>query len=150
MRGENLDTRSILEKIKLGQLSVDKAEQMLRRQPFEEMGFATLDTHRKLRSRFVEVIFCSGKTDEHLLHIVEKLYEEEGEVFGTRASLHQYELLKQTYELIQYDPISKIIKIEKEEKIRTGNIVVCTAGTADITVAEEAAQTAEYFGSYVE
>ena len=79
-----------------------------------------------------------------------KLYEEEGEVFGTRASRHQYELLKEKYPQIQYDEISHIIKIEKEGKEKKGKIAVCTAGTADIPVAEEAAQTAEYFGNYVE
>ncbi len=145
-----MDVHEILKKIKTGEFSIEEAEGMLRRQPFEEMGFAKLDMHRKLRSGFAEVIFCSGKTDEHLLHIVERLYKEDGEVFGTRASTHQYEILKEKYPKIQYDPISKIIKIEKIGKERKGNIAVCTAGTADIPVAEEAAQTAEYFGSRVE
>ncbi len=71
-------------------------------------------------------------------------------MFGTRASRHQYELLKAKYPQIQYDEISHIIKIEKEGKEKKGKIAVCTAGTADIPVAEEAAQTAEYFGNYVE
>lgn len=146
----NLEIHQILEKIKMGELEVEEAESMLRRQPFEEMGFAKLDTHRKLRSGFAEVIFCSGKTDENLLHIIERLYREDGEVFGTRASVHQYEMLKKHYPEIQYDSLSKILKIEESGKERKGKIVVCTAGTADIPVAEEAAQTAEYFGSNVE
>ena len=70
--------------------------------------------------------------------------------FGTRASTHQYELIREQFPQVSYDPISKIIKIEKENKKKNGRIAVCTAGTADIPVAEEAAQTAEYFGSYVE
>lgn len=140
----------ILEKVKNGQISIEEAENYFRREPFEEMGYAKLDTHRKVRSGFAEVIFCSGKSDEHLLNIFKRLYEVEGEVFGTRASNHQYELIKKHFPKVKYDPLSKIIKIEKENKKRIGKIVVCTAGTADIPVAEEAAQTAEYFGSNVE
>lgn len=145
-----MDPHDILVKLKNGDITLEKAEQFFRRQPFEELGYAKLDTHRKIRSGFAEVIFCSGKANEHLLHIFEKLYEAEGEVFGTRASAGQFELLKEKYPQTQYDPISGIVKIEKEGKERKGCIAVCTAGTADIKVAEEAAQTAEYFGSYVE
>lgn len=145
-----MDTREILKKFKKGEISLDETEQYFRRAPFDEMGYAKLDTHRKLRSGFPEVIFCSGKADEHLLPIVKRLYEENGEVFGTRATREQYEMLREQFPQIQYDPISRIIRIEKEEKERSGLIAVCTAGTADIPVAEEAAQTAEYFGAKVE
>lgn len=145
-----METHDILLKLKNDEISVEEAEQYIRRLPYEEMGFAKLDTHRKLRSGFAEVIFCSGKADDHLLKIFGKLYEEDGEVFGTRASKLQYELIKEKYPETQYDEISRIIKIEKPDKKKQGKIAVCTAGTADIPVAEEAAQTAEYFGSYVE
>ena len=145
-----MDTHEILMKLKNGELSVKEAEGHLRRQPFEELGYAKIDTHRKLRSGFPEVVFCSGKADEHLLEIFGKLYEMEGEVFGTRASQRQYELLKERYPDVQYDTVSGIIKIENPGKEKQGCITVCTAGTSDIAVAEEAAQTAEYFGSYVE
>ena len=80
-----MDTHEILMKLKNGELSVEEAERHLRRQPFEELGYAKIDTHRKLRSGFPEVVFCSGKADEHLLEIFGKIYEMEGEVFGTRA-----------------------------------------------------------------
>lgn len=145
-----METHEVLEKVKTGEMSVEEAEQYFRREPFEEMGYAKLDTHRKLRSGFPEVVFCSGKTEEHLLHIYKKLYEENGEVLGTRASREQYEILKKELPEAEYDPLSKILKIEKKEKEYIGKIAVCTAGTADIPVAEEAAQTAEYFGSRVE
>lgn len=145
-----MKAKELLEKVKIGEISVEDAENYFRRQPFEELGFAKLDTHRKLRSGFAEVIFCSGKTKEHLLEIVKRLYQEEGEVFGTRASQEQYEFIKQEFAFAEYDPLSRIIKIEKGGKTRQGKIAVCTAGTADIAVAEEAAQTAEYFGSQVE
>lgn len=145
-----MELQEILEKVKTGELSVKEAELHLRREPFEELGYAKLDTHRKVRSGFAEVVFCSGKADEHLLHIYQKLYEEEGEVFGTRANEAQYELVKTVIPDIEYDKISRILKLEKKGKKRIGRIAVCTAGTADIPVAEEAAQTAEYFGSNVE
>lgn len=145
-----METQEILKKVKAGEISVEEAELFFRRQPFEEMGYAKLDTHRKMRSGFAEVIFCSGKADAHLLNIFGKLYEQDGEVMGTRATSHQYEMIKAAYPEVVYDEISRIIKIEKPGKQRVGKIAVCSAGTADIPVAEEAAQTAEYFGSHVE
>lgn len=144
-----MDTRDVLEQVKSGNMTVEEAEGYFRRAPFEEMGFAKLDIHRKLRSGFAEVVFCSGKADEHLLAIYEHLYESDGEVFGTRASQAQYELIRKRFPQVVYDPNSHILKIEKEKE-HMGKIVVCTAGTADIGVAEEAAQTAEYFGTHVE
>lgn len=145
-----MKTIDILNKVKDQEMTVEEAERFFRREPFQEMGYAKLDTHREIRSGFPEVIFCSGKAHTHLLPIVKRLYEDNGEVFGTRASQEQYEMLKEIYPDIQYDPISHVIKIEKQGKEHTGLIAVCTAGTADIPVAEEAAQTAEYFGSHVE
>ena len=145
-----MEIQTILEQVKQGTMTVEEAEKMLRRKPFEDLGYAKLDTHRKIRSGFPEVIFCSGKADEHLLNIFGRLLKEEGEVLGTRASKEQYALIKTQYPQAVYDPVSGIVKVEKPDKLRRGKIVVCTAGTADIPVAEEAAQTAEYFGSYVE
>lgn len=145
-----MDIHEILEGVKNGIISIEQAEGILKRQPFEELGYAKLDTHRKLRSGFPEVIFCSGKAEEHLLAIFGRLLEEEGEVLGTRASQEQYALIQEKYPQTSYDPVSRIIKAEKPGKVKEGKIVVCTAGTADIPVAEEAAQTAEFFGSYVE
>lgn len=145
-----MEAHEILEKVKSGEMSVKEAEQYFKKEPFMEMGYAKLDTHRAVRSGFPEVVFCSGKADDHLVHIYETLYRENGEVFGTRASKEQYELVKKQIPGITYDPISRILKYEKEGKERRGKIAVCTAGTADIPVAEEAAQAAEYFQSSVE
>lgn len=145
-----MEIREILEKLKSGEISIEKAESELKVQPFEDYGFAKLDSHRKIRSGFGEVIFCSGKPDEYLIEIYQKMYESNGEVFGTRADEHQYQVIKRVLPQVNYDKISHILKIEKEDKIRKGNVVVCTAGTADIPVAEEAAQTAEFFGTKVE
>ncbi len=144
-----METKAILEKVQQGEISIQEAENLLRRQPFEDLGYAKLDSHRKLRSGFAEVVFCPGKVDQHLLSIFERIYSSEGEVLGTRASLQQAEMIQSLYPDAIYDPISRIIKIEKPNKQRKGLIAVCTAGTADIPIAEEAAQTAEFLGNNV-
>ncbi|MBD5541783.1 MAG: nickel pincer cofactor biosynthesis protein LarB [Lachnospiraceae bacterium] len=145
-----MEAREILEQVKAGKISIEDAEKFFKKQPFEELGYAKLDSHREIRSGFPEVIFCSGKPDEYLVSIYKKMYEANGEAFGTRASAHQYELVKEVIPQISYDEISHILKVEKDNKERSGKIAVCTAGTADIPVAEEAAQTAEFFGAAVE
>ena len=142
--------QEILENVKEGNLSVKDGEELLIKEGFADMEYAKLDTGRKARTGFAEVVYCSGKADEHLVQIYRRLYEEEGEAFGTRASGHQYELIREIFPNAVYDPISRILKIPGPPKEKTGKIAVCTAGTADIPVAEEAAQTAEYFGTYVE
>ena len=148
-----MDTREILEQVKNGTMSVKEAENYFRREPYEELGFAKLDMHRNVRQGFGEVVFCSGKADEHLLKIFEHLYAANGEVMGTRASDHQATLIKERFPEASYDPIARILKVESEEsekKEKKGLIAVCTAGTADVPVAEEAAATAEFFGNRVE
>ena len=140
----------ILSKVKSGELTVEEAERFFKKQPFEELGFAKLDSHRVIRSGFPEVIFCSKKPDDFLVNIYQKMYELNGEVFGTRATKHQYEIVKAVIPEITYDEVSQILKYEKPDKKHIGKIAVCTAGTADIPVAEEAAQTAEFFGAKVE
>ena len=147
-----METREILEKVKRGEISVEDAESFFRKEPFEEMGFAKLDLHREVRTSFPEVIFCSGKPDEYLVNIYQKMVEATGRAFGTRASAEQYELVKKVLPQAIYDPVSKILKVEPEGGMPegTGMIAVCSGGTADVPVAEEAAQTAEYFGARVE
>ncbi len=117
---------------------------------FYDLGFAKLDTGRKERTGFSEVVFCQGKDDAFLKEIFSRLFEANGEVLGTRATQSQFELVKKILPQATYDRVSRIIKVQDEKKNFVGNIAVCTAGTADISVAEEAAQTAEFFGSKVE
>ena len=145
-----MDIKDLLKQVKNGTIEIEEAEKYLRKQPYEEMGYAKLDSHREIRSGFPEVVYCSGKPDEFLASIYQKIYDENGEVFGTRASEHQYEIVKQVLPQVVYDPISHILKIEKEDKEHIGKIAICSAGTADIPVAEEAAQTAEFFGANVD
>ena len=145
-----VEAREVLEQVKAGKISIEDAEKYFKKQPFEDLGYAKLDTHREIRSGFPEVIYCSGKPDEYLADIYVRLFEQNGEAFGTRASTHQYEVVKEVLPEVTYDTVSHILKAEKPDKKRYGKIAVCTAGTADIPVAEEAAQTAEYFGANVE
>ena len=93
-----MEAREVLEKVKNNEISIEEAEKYFKKEPFEEMGYAKLDTHREIRSGFPEVIFCARKADEHLLKIFTRLYEQDGEVFGTRASEHQYELIRELLE----------------------------------------------------
>ncbi len=145
-----MDTREVLQLVKDGGITIDKAVEFFDKKPYEEMGFAKLDTNREQRSGFAEVVFCQGKTDEQLLAIYQKLYDANGEVFGTRASKEQYDLVKNVMWDVEYDEVSRILKVSPKEHKKVGRIAICTAGTADIPVAEEAAQTAEFFGSHVE
>ena len=145
-----MDVHKMLEQVKAGQLDIAEAEAKLKDLPYEDLGYAKLDHHRKLRSGFGETIFCQGKPDPYLKEIFLKFYERDGEVLGTRASQAQYELIRSLVPAAVYDPISRIVKVEKPDKELVGCVAVCTGGTADIPVAEEAAQTAEYFGTKVD
>lgn len=141
---------NILEQVKSGAITVEDAEKIIAAHHYTEMDYAKLDTDRKKRTGFSEVVYCSGKKDPFLLNIYKRLYETEGEVLGTRATEHQYQFLKESIPEVMYDPVSRLLKIEPKEKKRIGKIAVCCAGTADVPVAEEAAQTAEFFGTNVE
>ena len=141
-----MDVRELLEQVKSGSVEIEDAQMRLKNLPYEDLGYAKLDHHRKLRSGFGETVFCQGKPDAYLLEIYKKFYERDGEVLGTRASESQAELVRTAVPEVVYDPISRILKVEKPGKERRGCVAVCTGGTADIPVAEEAAQTAEYFG----
>lgn len=145
-----MDSRALLNKVKNGEISVEDALEEFKKKPFEEMTFAKPDLHRQIRTGFPEVIFCQGKPDEYIARIFTELWKKNGEVFGTRADKRQYELVKEVLPEIKYDPVSRILKAGGDNKKRDGFVAVCSAGTADIPVAEEAAQTAEYFGTYIE
>lgn len=144
-----MEIKEILENLKENKLSIEQAEKEIKNNQYENLGFAKIDHNRKERIGVAEVIFCQNKPDEFLSKIYNSIYKEDGEVLGTRASKEQYELVKKDIPNVEYDNISRILKIEKQKE-KVGNIVICTAGTADIPVAEEAAVTAEFFGNKVE
>ena len=139
----------LLQQVKEGSVTIEAAEKQLKNLPYEDLGFAKLDHHRKIRQGFEEVIYCSGKATEHLVRIYQTLTGEGIDVLGTRASREQYEAVREAVPEAVFDSISKILKVEKREKEKIGKIIVCTGGTADVPVAEEAAQTAEFFGTQV-
>ena len=144
-----MDIKEILEKFQNNELTLEQAEKQIKNNNYEDLGYAKIDHNRKERTGESEVVFCQSKPDEFLTKIYQSIYQADGEVLGTRASKEQYELLKASIPTIQYDNISRILKIEKTKE-RVGKIAICTGGTADVPVAEEAAQTAEFFGSKVE
>lgn len=157
-----MDIQEILKGYKAGEISLEIAEAKIRQideRPgtgYANMGFARLDTQRKERSGFPEVIFCSGKPDDYLVAIYRKITELEGRAFGTRATPHQAALVQEAIPAAEYDPVSRILKVERsggasgDTDASGGRVAVCTGGTADIPVAEEAAQTAEFFGARVD
>lgn len=144
-----MNVAELLQQVKDGSVTIEAAEKQLKNLPYEDLGFAKLDHHRKLRQGFEEVIYCSGKATEHLVKIYRTLSEEGIDVLGTRASQEQYEAVREAVPDAVYDPVSGILKVERRENERIGKIIVCTGGTADVPVAEEAAQTAEFFGTQV-
>lgn len=118
---------------------------------FADIGFAKLDLSRGERTGFSEAIYCAGKTREQLLGILQKFHNEHIAVMGTHCSEEKYAFVKNAGLTTDYDPISQIISIGKNTIAKLpGKIAVCAAGTADMPVAEEAAQTAEFYGATVE
>ena len=144
-----MDVEKLLQQVKDGKVSIREAAQDLKKLPYEDLGYAKVDHHRRLRTGAAEVVFCQGKADSHLCGIFEYFYENRRNVLGTRASAGQYEMLHKKFPELRYDPVARIVKAEFEERELQGNVAVCTAGTADIPVAEEAAQCAEFFGAGV-
>ena len=144
-----MDIHKLLEQVQNNEVSIAQAEELLKKLPYEDLGFAKLDHHRELRSGFGEVVFCQGKSMEHLVRIYQGFYEKDMNVLGTRANMEQYEKVREVLPMVQYDSLSRILSIQSKDKKKVGKVVVCTGGTSDIPVAEEAAQTAEFFGSNV-
>lgn len=145
----------ILSKVQMQELTVREAMDLINASGdnsgsgYEELGYAKPDMDRKRRTGFAEVVYCEGKTEEQLLAIYKRIYDKEGEVLGTRASREQYLALSEAFTDLEYDSLSRILKIEKE-KPKIGKIVVCCGGTADIYAAKEAVLTAEFFGNNVQ
>lgn len=147
---EQLRITEVLNAVAKGELSVEKAELMLKKEPFEDLGYAKLDHHRQIRQGAAEVIYGAGKTPEQILGI-SKAFVEKGQkqVLITRMSAEAAELVGNEVKLF-YDPLSKVgIVGEMPKPDGLGKIVVATGGTSDMPVAEEAALTAEVLGNEV-
>jgi len=145
--------KTILQKVQAGQMPIEEAMQDLGKLPFEDLGFATLDHHRTLRKGFPEVVFCENKTTEQAVQIMEKLAEQ-NVVLATRTNRQMYEEIKKSRANAEFNELAGTIVIPykgKEIKIdRDKTILVITAGTSDISVAEEAVVTAKVMGHHVE
>lgn len=144
--------RTLLDQVASGHLSTTEATDILRRWPLQPVGdFATLDTHRAVRTGFPEVIFCAGKTDEQVEAIVRALSERSSCVLATRMRQETASRLEQVGLGGTYYPLPQLWRLLPENAPPpVGKIVCCCAGTSDLPVLEEAALTAETMGSRVE
>jgi NCAIR mutase (PurE)-related protein len=144
--------RELLEAVRNQQTSIDEALQQLRQLPYETLGdFARLDHHRTLRRGFPEVILAQGKTPEQVVQIFRRLEQRSNRVLATRVSAEMYAAIHDQLPEATYHPLARLLYLDHTSRDgRPSGIVIVSAGTADIPVAEEAAITAELTGSQVE
>jgi pyridinium-3,5-biscarboxylic acid mononucleotide synthase len=143
--------RALFQQVKQGDVTPDDAVQKLRHLPFEDLGFANVDHHRAVRVGMAEVIFGPGKDPEHLAKIFASLAKHGNNVLATRANTEQYRAVKKKIRKAEYDELARAIVLRQDDKIYgKGKIVVVSAGTSDIPVAEEALLTAELMGNEVQ
>jgi pyridinium-3,5-biscarboxylic acid mononucleotide synthase len=149
----NGDVRALLEAVRAGRMGVDDAERTLRWSPVEDLGFARVDHHRELRHGFPEVIFGEGKSTAQLVGIAERIAERGRGMLATRVAPEAAEALRSAVDAIEIDPVGRTAYLPPKEpsaRATRGPILVVTAGTGDLPVAEEAATTARAFGNPVE
>lgn len=139
--------RALLEEVKGGEIAVDDALQSLRTLPFEDLGFSKIDHHRQLRTGFPEVIFCQGKTVEHVKQISERILAAGHPLLATRATPDMYEAVKAIQPAARYNALGRTISVSESEEEGTPGILVVSAGTSDLSVAEEAAETVLMMGN---
>ena len=147
-----MEIKKILEDVKNNELDIDSALEILKDLPYEDLGYAHIDHHRSIRNGYPEVIYCKGKSDEHILGIIDKMNRKNTNILGTRCRKETFEKIINIYPNAEYEEDSQILKI-KNEKIKLqgkGKILIITGGTSDIPVADEAYYTAEFFGNEVE
>jgi NCAIR mutase (PurE)-related protein len=143
--------RVLLEEVRSGRTGVEEAFARLKDLPYEDLGFAQLDTHRTLRKGFPEVVFCPGKTTEQIVSIFGRLAKHEGRVMAARIPPEEAKAVRRKFPRAVYYPAARILVYGGSmPQTGKGTVLVVSAGTADIPVAEEAAVTAETLGSKVE
>ncbi len=143
--------KSLLKDVQQKELSIDEALAQLRGFPYEDLGFARLDSHRVLRKGFPEVVFCPGKTTEQIVAIVKRIRERDGRVLAARAEPQVAEAVEKVVPDMVYHAAARMIVIgDPAPESGRGTVLVVSAGTADIPVADEAAVTAATLGSQVE
>jgi len=142
----------LLKNVKSGETSVEEAKAQLKSLPFEDLGFARIDHHRVLRKGFPEVIWGEGKTSGQILSIMRQLKSKGHNVLITRLDEKRAKVIRRVFRKSQYYPQSRVLTLLNHpiELIGKGTILVVTAGTTDIPVAEEAVVTAQLMGNQVE
>ncbi|MFC1477459.1 nickel pincer cofactor biosynthesis protein LarB [candidate division KSB1 bacterium] len=149
---ESDELKKLLDAFKKGEKTEEEVIAFLKRYSTETFDFAHIDHHRSLRKGFPEVIFCPGKTDEQIAAIIEAIRTRSGKFLATRATVENYEYAVKKIPGVIYKKEARIITTEetlKREEGQEAKIVIISAGTSDIPVAEEAAVTVEAFGSDV-
>jgi NCAIR mutase (PurE)-related protein len=145
--------RELLEGVRAGDTPIGQALDRLRTLPFDDLGYARLDTHRALRQGMPEVVLCQGKTAEQVAGILARLWQSHDRVLGTRASVEQAAFVAERLPEARYDPMSRLITLARRGLPPPAEtapyVLVATGGTADMPVAEEAAQTLEFLGQRV-
>ncbi len=142
--------RALLDAVRDGMLSPDAALERLRRLPFEDIGFARVDTHRALRSGGPETVFCEGKTTEQIVGILARLVASHANVLATRATPAIHAAAVAAGLPVAYHAAARLLVANPVPVEPVGLVLVVSAGTSDIPVAEEAAVTAEARGNRVE
>ncbi len=143
-----MDIEELLKKVKKGEMSIKEALDLLSELPFKDVGFAKIDFHRRLRRGVPEAIYSPGKTKEQIKEIVKEMVNKE-KIFITKADDAIYEELKYFPNCRYYKDCKMVIIGKKEEKKGGGYILVACAGSSDLSIAEEAAVTAEELGNEV-
>lgn len=132
-------------------MAVDDALQSLRTLPFEDLGFSKIDHHRQLRTGFPEVIFCQGKTVEHVQQISERILAAGHPLLATRATPDMYKAVQAVQPTARYNELGRTITVSQSaEDTGAPGILVVSAGTSDLPVAEEAVETALMMGNQPE
>lgn len=144
--------RELLDGVKNGTVSTESALTRLKSLPFEEMGHAVIDSHRELRQGFPEVILGEGKSAAQIISIIEKLRSNSSSVLATRIDAAKAEVIIRAVPSLQYNSDARTLALMEGEFTETGKgtIMVISAGTSDIPVAEEAAVTASMMGNRVD
>ena len=146
----NSELRKLLEDVRDGSVSVEDAELELKKKPFEDIGYAKVDMHRKVRQGFAEVIYGAGKTAKQIIGIVKTMKENgQNTILITRIDQETADIVNEAFPLKYYEDARCGVIGDMPEPDGIGKIVIATGGTSDIPVAEEAAITAEVLGNEV-
>jgi NCAIR mutase (PurE)-related protein len=141
----------LLQRVKANDISLEAAVEKLKNPPYDDLGFARVDCHRQLRQGFPEVIYCPGKTTAQIAAIFQDLTQQcEGNILATRANPEVFAAVTAQVPEAQYNELARLIVLRRGKQLKRGHILVVSAGTADLPVAEEAALTAEVMGNHVE